>query len=60
LVYKISQKGKPNLGDLIPQKKQPELSDWRLIRKFAVETGTHLITDTEVAYHTLEKMGEKD
>lgn len=71
LVYKISQKGKPNLGDLIqqnkfdliinilnPQKNQPELSDWRLIRKFAVDTGTHLITDTEVAYHTLEKLGD--
>ena len=72
LVYKISQKGKPNLGDLIPQNKfdliinipnpqknQPELSDGRLIRKFAVDTGTHLITDTEVAHQTLEKLGNK-
>ncbi len=71
LVYKISQKGKPNLGDLIPQNKfdliinipnsqknKPELFDWRLIRKFAVDTGTNLITDTEVAYHTLEKLSQ--
>jgi len=42
-----------------PQKNQPELSDGRLIRKFAVDTGTHLITDTEVAHQTLEKLGNK-
>lgn len=72
LVFKISQAGKPNLADLIPgnkfdlvinipstQKDGQELSDWRLIRRGAVDTGTHLITDTEVAYHTLDKLGNR-
>ena len=71
-VYKISQAGRPNLADLIPGNKFDlvinipnterdghELSDWRLIRRGAVDTGTHLITDTEVAYHTLDKLGQK-
>lgn len=50
LVHKISQKGKPNFDLIIsipnPQKNRPE------------DTGTHLITNTEVAYYTLEKLSQ--
>lgn len=35
-------------------------STGRLIRRFAVDTGTYLITDIEVAYHTLEKLSLKN
>lgn len=72
LVFKISQGEKPNLSDLIPENKfdliinipnsekaSRQLSDGRLIRQAAIDTGTNLITDTEVAYQTLEKLGRK-
>lgn len=65
LVYKISQIGKnPNMADLLgrrvfdiiintPTREKiqtgKEFTDGRLIRKGAVETGTHLVTDLEVA-----------
>lgn len=72
LVYKISENGKPNLGDLIAERKfdliinipnrdkssNKSMSDGKLIRRGAVDTGTHLITDMEVAYDTLDKLGK--
>jgi len=70
LVYKISQKGKPNLSDLlkqnlfdiiinIPTRKNHQLeeaTDGQKIRKAAIETGVTLITDVEVAKVLIENL----
>lgn len=71
LVYKISQEGKPNLGDLleknifdvivnIPSRDGvEELTDGKLIRRAAVESGTTLITDLEVAAEFLNRFSTR-
>lgn len=62
-VYKISEIGKPNLRDLLqkdmfdliiniptnPKHNKDEMTDGQSIRQTAIETGTTLITDVEVA-----------
>ncbi len=72
-VYKISESGNPNLRDLLnkdmfdlivnipthAERKTDEVSDGRFIRQSAVETGTTLITDTEVAQTLFEKLGKR-
>lgn len=73
LVHKISEEGKPNLSDLlrqdmfdliinIPSTNTPtsrELSDGQLISKTALETGTTLVTDPDIAEALLMKLGER-
>lgn len=71
LVYKISQEGKPNLGDLLEKKifdvivnipsrdGVEELTDGKLIRRAAVESGTTLITDLEVAAEFLNRFSAR-
>lgn len=71
LVYKISQEGKPNLIDLlnknifdviinIPTRDGTiELTDGKLIRKAAIESGALLITDMEVAVEFLSKFSQR-
>jgi len=72
LVYKISQKGKePNLSGLIKhnlfdliiniptrERINRELTDGQLIRKAAVDSGTTIITDMEVAGNLLKKLSQ--
>lgn len=74
-VYKISQIGKtPNIADLLGRRvfdliinipsrdkaREPgELTDGKLIRKGAVETGTSLVTDVEVAATIIANLIEK-
>lgn len=72
MVYKISQQGKPNLGDLLEQNifdviinipsrdGTEELTDGKLIRKAAIESGTTLITDMEVATEFLNKFSQRE
>lgn len=67
IVYKISQKGTPNLVDMLKQNifdviinipsrdGVVELTDGKLIRKTAIERGITLITDMEVAAEFLAK-----
>lgn len=67
MIYKISQRGKPNLVDLLEKKifdviinipsrrGMDELTDGKLIRRAAIESGTTLITDLEVAAEFLNK-----
>ncbi|MBI4999287.1 hypothetical protein HZB97_00765, partial [Candidatus Gottesmanbacteria bacterium] len=70
LVYKISQKGKPNLADLmqqplfdiiinIPTRKNnqsKEATDGQKIRRAAIESGATLVTDVEVAKVLIENL----
>lgn len=70
-VYKISEAGKPNLSDLLAQNlfdliinipyrtagESRELTDGRMIRRAALDSGTTLITDVEVAQDLFEKIG---
>ncbi|MCL4382767.1 argininosuccinate synthase, partial [Patescibacteria group bacterium] len=69
MVYKISQKGEPNLLDQLVQKRfdliiniphggkvKKEMTDGKIIRQKAIETGTTLITESEVAEHLVEKL----
>lgn len=71
LVYKISQAGKmPNLTGLLKEKlfdiiiniptrrkkERKEYTDGQMIRKKAIETGTTLITDVEVAKDLIENL----
>lgn len=72
-VYKISERGTPNLRDLLnrdvfdlivnipshPDRRTEEFSDGRFIRQSAVETGTTLITDITVAQTLFEKLGKR-
>lgn len=72
LVYKISQKGKPNLTDLlaqnlfdiiinIPTRKNhrgDEATDGQKIRKAAIEGGITLVTDMEVARVLIENLAQ--
>lgn len=69
LVYKIHEKGKPNLQELLNQrrfdliiniptggKRKKEMSDGKMIRQKAIQTGVMLVTNPEVAEHLLEKL----
>lgn len=69
LVYKISQKGKPNLLEQLDQRRfdliiniprggrfKREITDGKIIRRKAIETGTFLITEPEVAENLVEKL----
>lgn len=72
-VYKISEKGSPNLRELLTKdmfdlivniptradRTGDEISDGRFIRQTAIETGTTLITDTTVAHALFEKLGRR-
>lgn len=72
-VYKISEKGNPNLRELLTKdmfdlivniptradRAADEISDGRFIRQTAIETGTTLITDTTVAHALFEKLGRR-
>lgn len=71
LIYKVSEKGKPNIADMIasrsldlivniPSRKsdddQTVVTDGRKIRTEAVALGINLITDVEVAKMVMEKL----
>lgn len=72
-VYKISEEGKPNLGDLLrkdmfdiiiniptnPERKNGETSDGMYIRQTAIDTGTTLITDPTVAQTLLMRLAKR-
>lgn len=78
LVYKIQEKGKPNLLEQLNQKRfdliinilrgrhsRKEITDDKIIRQKAIETGMTLITDPEVAERLVKKLyqakfGEKN
>lgn len=71
LVYKISQKKKPNLYDLLKEKmfdiiiniptrkgrKTKEFTDGQIIRRMAIENGVTLVTDIEVAQTLINQLG---
>lgn len=69
LVYKIQEKGKPNLIDLLNQNRfdliiniptgkilKKETTDGKIIRRKAIETGTTLVTESEVAETLVKKL----
>lgn len=69
LVYKISQRKKPNLKDLLDERRfdliinipsgrhlKREKTDGRVIRKKSVETEIKLLTDVEVTKHFINKL----
>lgn len=72
LVYKISQKGTPNLTDLLKQNlfdiiiniptrkngESQELTDGQKIRRAAIESGVTLVTDVEVAKVLIENLAK--
>ncbi len=72
LVHKISDEGKhPNLFDLLPRNIfdliiniptqsgiKKESTDGKYIRKTAIDTGTTLVTDMEVAQYVLNKLNK--
>ncbi len=72
-VYKISENGQPNLRDLLqknmfdliiniptnPKRDDKEISDGKLIRQAAIESGTTLVTDVDIAASLLSNLGKK-
>lgn len=69
LVYKIREKGKPNLLEQLNQNRfdliinipkgkgfKKEITDGKIIRQKAIETGTTLVTNPEVAENLAEKL----
>lgn len=72
-VYKISQAGKPNLADLLKKDMfdliiniptgtktaAGESTDGQQIRQAAVDTGTTLVTDMNIAQSLLDKLAQK-
>lgn len=74
LVYKISQKGTPNLADLLKQNlfdiiiniptrkngESQELTDGQKIRRAAIESGVTLVTDVEVAKMLIENLARQE
>jgi len=72
-VYKISESGKPNLGDLLnknmfdliiniptdPNRQNGEATDGQFIRQSAVQTGTTLITDPSIAQSLLSSLANR-
>lgn len=72
-VYKISQEGRPNLRDLLkkdmfdlivniptnPKRDARELTDGAMIRQNAVETGTTIITDIDIAGSLLMRLANR-
>jgi len=72
-VYKISEAGKPNLADLlkkdmfdliinIPTGTKTavgEITDGQLIRQAAIDTGTTLVTDMNIAQSLLDKLAQR-
>ena len=71
-VYKISEVGRPNLRDLLGQdmfdliiniptnpKHNVEETDGQFIRQTAVETGTTLITDPDLAESLLTSLAKR-
>ena len=72
LVYKISQRGKPNLRELlagrrfdlivnIPTGKRTvnEITDGKIIRQKSIETDTKLLTNVEVAKHLINRLYQR-
>lgn len=71
-VYKLSEGGKPNLRDMLmknmfdliiniptnTRRDEKELSDGRFIRNTAIETGTTLVTDSDIAKSLLENLSK--
>ena len=72
-VYKISEEGKPNLHDLLKndmfdlivniptntKRDSHELTDGAMIRNSAVETGTTIITDIDIAQSLLMRLANR-
>jgi len=72
-VYKISEAGKPNLGDLLKKDMfdliiniptgtkttTGESTDGQLIRQAAIDTGTTLVTDMNIAQSLLDKLAQQ-
>ncbi|MCR4264103.1 MAG: hypothetical protein NUV98_05310 [Candidatus Roizmanbacteria bacterium] len=72
-ICKIHEEGKPNLKDLLERnmfdlivniptrdvRDTRELTDGQFIRKSAVETGTTIVTDMDVAQTLLENLGKR-
>lgn len=73
-VYKISEPGKPNLKDLLqkdmfdlivniptnPKRSLDEFSDGKFIRQSAIETGTTIITDPDIAESLLMRLAKRE
>lgn len=72
-VFKVSEKGTPNLGDMLkrdifdliinipthPDRNPAEQTDGRFIRKTATETGTTIVTDFDVAETLLSNLAKR-
>lgn len=72
-VHKISEEGKPNLRDLLkkdmfdlivniptnPKRDSHEFTDGTMIRQSAVETGTTIITDVDIAQSLLMQLAKR-
>ncbi|TSC54234.1 MAG: argininosuccinate synthase [Microgenomates group bacterium LiPW_16] len=69
LVYKIQEKGKPNLAEQLSQNRfdliinipkgghgKKEITAGKIIRQKAIETGTILVTNSEVGENLVEKL----